>query len=105
LPVFSQGFQFGLAYTWGRTLGATGADGDFGRIDNLARFANYGTIAAIGRRHTIAANYIYDLSAMFGKHQIVHSLMDGWQIPGLTRFQSGAPFSVSTIGNQQLEGS
>ena len=61
----------------GRTLGATGADGDFGRVDNLTRFANYGTIAAIGRRRTIAANYICDLSAMFGKHEIVHSLMDG----------------------------
>lgn len=96
MPVFSHGFQFGLTYTCGRTLAATGADGDFGRIDNLTRFANYGTIAA---------NYIYDLSAMFGRHEIVHSLMDGWRIPGLTRFQSGAPFSVSTIGNQQLEGS
>ena len=63
---------------------------------NLTRFANYGTIAA---------NYIYDLSAMFGRHEIVHSLMDGWRIPGLTRFQSGAPFSVPNIGNQQLEGS
>src|SRR5260370_37193776 len=105
LPVFSHGFQFGLAYTCGRTLGATGADGDFGRIDNLTRFANYGTIAAIGRRHTIAANYIYDLSAMFGQHEVVHSLMDGWAVSGLTRFQSGAPFSVPNIGNQQLEGS
>jgi len=105
LPVFSHGFQFGLAYTCGRTLAATGADGDFGRIDNLTRFANYGTIAAIGRRRTIAANYIYDVSAMFGKHEIVHSLMDGWAVSGLTRFQSGAPFSVPNIGNQQLEGS
>jgi hypothetical protein len=42
---------------------------------------------------------------MFGKHEIVHSLMDGWQISGLTRFQSGAPFSVPNIGNQQREGS
>jgi hypothetical protein len=105
LPVFYHGFQFGLTYTCGRTLAATGADGDFGRIDNLTRFANYGPVAAIGRRHTFAANYIYDLSAMFGQHEIVDSLMDGWRIPGLTRFQSGAPFSVSTIGNQQLEDS
>jgi hypothetical protein len=42
---------------------------------------------------------------MFGKHEIVHSLMDGWAVSGLTRFQSGAPFSVPNIGNQQLEGS
>ena len=71
----------------------------------FTRFANYGTIGAIGRRHTIAANYIYDLSAMFGKHEIVHSLIDGWQISGLTCVQSGAPFSVPTSSNQQLEGS
>jgi hypothetical protein len=42
---------------------------------------------------------------MFGKHEIVHSLMDGWAVSGLTRFQSGAAFSVPNIGNQQLEGS
>jgi len=78
---------------------------------NLTRFANYGTIAAIGRRHTIAANYIYDLSAMFGRHEIVHSLMDGWRIPGLTRFQSGAPSasrlsvtSNSRARNRKLRG-
>jgi hypothetical protein len=106
---FSHGFQFGLAYTWGKALGVTGADGDFVRIDNLTRFANYGPIAAIDRRQTFAANYIYDLPAIFGKHKIAHSLLDGWQISGLTRFQSGAPysvgFSVPNIGNQQLTGS
>jgi hypothetical protein len=71
----------------------------------LTRFANYRTIAAIGRRRTIAANYICDPPAMFGKHEIVHSLMDGWAVSGLTRFQSGAPFSVPNIGNPQLESS
>ena len=88
-----------------RTPGATSAAGDFGRVDNLTRFANYRKIAAIGRRRTIAANYICDPPAMLGKHEIVHSLMDGWAVSGLTRFQSGAPFSVPNIGNQQLEGS
>lgn len=105
---FSHGFQFGLSYTWGKALGVTGGDGDYVRIDNLTRFANYGPIAAIDRRQTFAANYIYDLPSVF-KHGVAHSLFDGWQISGLTRFQTGAPFgvgfSIPNIANQNLTGS
>src|SRR5439155_9509450 len=72
------------------------------------RFANYGPIAAIDRRQTFAANYIYDLPAIF-KRGPAHTVLDGWQISGLTRFQSGAPygvgFSIPSIGNPQLTGS
>jgi len=106
---FSRGFQFGLAYTWGKALGVTGADGDFIRIDSLTRFANYGPITAIDRRQTFAANYIYDLPSVFTNHKAAHALLDGWQISGITRFQTGAPFgvgfSIPNIGNQQLTGS
>ncbi|HEV3198968.1 MAG TPA: hypothetical protein VGZ73_13720, partial [Bryobacteraceae bacterium] len=106
---FQHGFQFGLAYTWGKALGVTGADGDYVRIDSLTRFANYGPIAAIDRRQTFAANYIYDVPAMFKNRALAHKLLDGWQISGLTRFQTGAPygvgFSIPNIGNQQITGS
>jgi hypothetical protein len=106
---FSRGFQFGLAYTWGKALGVTGADGDFIRIDNLTRFANYGPVAAIDRRQTFAANYIYDVPSFFKNRKMAHAMLDGWQISGLTRFQTGAPysvgFSIPNIGNQQLTGS
>ena len=105
---FHRGFQFGLSYTYGKALGVTSADGDFVRIDNLTRFANYGPLS-FDRRHTFAANYIYDLPSLF-KHGIAHTFIDGWQISGLTRFQTGAPFSVGfslpgAYGNPQLTGS
>ena len=106
---FYRGFQFGLSYTYGKALGVTSADGDFVRIDNLTKFANYGPLS-FDRRHTFAASYIYEVPPLFKKHGIAHTFVDGWQISGLTRFQSGAPFSVgfgapSGYGNPQLTGS
>jgi len=105
---FSRGFAFGLAYTWAHALGVTTADGDFVRVDNLTRFANYGPLG-IDRRHTLAVNYIYELPSVFKSHAIAHSMFDGWQLSGLYRAQTGSPFgvgfSIPGVSNQNLTGS
>lgn len=105
---FSKGFLFGVSYTWGKALGVTSADGDFVRIDNLMRAGRYGPLS-FDRRHTFAANYIYDIPSFFKGHALAHAGLDGWQISGLTRFQTGAPFtpgiSINGYNNQTITGS
>lgn len=105
---FSHGFQFGLAYTWGKALGNAGGDGDYVRIDKGNNRKQYYGPLGFDRRHTFAANYIYEIPSFF-KGNLTHALLDGWQISGLTRFQSGSPFaagwSVPGYGNAQITGS
>lgn len=105
---FTNGLFFGFAYTFSKALGVTSGDGDFIRIDNLTRFANYGPLN-FDRRHTLAINYIYPFPSLFKSHAFAHTLLDGWQISGLTRLQTGAPyevsFSIPNYNNQNLTGS
>jgi hypothetical protein len=105
---YAKGLFLGVAYTYGKSLGVTTADTDFIRIDNLTRQQNYGPLG-IDRRHTLAIQYIYEVPAIFGKNGWAHSLLDGWQLSGVTRAQSGAPYevtaSVNNFGNQNITGS
>jgi hypothetical protein len=109
---FNNGVLLGVSYTLSKALGTTnGADGDFHRIDNLDKQANYGPLNQ-DRRHNFVANFVYEvpgLSSRFGRNAAAVALFDGWQISGIYRLLSGAPytpgFSISGIGNQNLTGS
>jgi hypothetical protein len=105
---YATGLFLGVAYTYGKALGVTTNDTDFIRIDNLNRQQNYGPLG-IDRRQTVAINYIYEVPGLFAKSSWLHSLLDGWQVAGVTRLQSGAPyevsFSVNGFNNQNITGS
>jgi hypothetical protein len=105
---FAKGLFFGAAYTWGKALGVTSDDRGFIRVDNLNRLQNYGPLS-IDRRHTLVVNYIYELPSAFASNKWLHTVVDGWQIAGLTTVQSGTPyeatFQVNGYGNQNITGS
>jgi hypothetical protein len=105
---YAKGLFLGVAYTYGKALGVTTNDTDFIRIDNLNRQQNYGPLG-IDRRNTLAINYVYEIPGLFAKNSWEHSLVDGWQVAGVTRLQSGAPyevsFSVQGFANQNITGS
>jgi len=104
---YARGLFLGVAYTYGKSLGITTNDTDFIRIDNLNRQQNYGPLG-FDRRHTVAIQYIYEIPGLFGKNSWLHSALDGWQISGVTRLQSGAPYEVtfsSNYQNQNITGS
>ena len=104
---YAKGLFLGVAYTYGKSLGITTNDTDFIRIDNLNRRQNYGPLG-FDRRHTVAIQYIYEIPGLFGKSSWLHSALDGWQLSGVTRLQSGAPYEVSFSSdyqNQNITGS
>jgi hypothetical protein len=104
---FKRGLFFGFNWTWSRALGTTSERGNYHRIDNLTRFANYGPLS-FDRQHTVNIYYTYDLPSIF-RAGLTHTLVDGWQVSGGTLFQSGGPqevkFSISGIGNENITGS
>ncbi|HEV2982923.1 MAG TPA: carboxypeptidase regulatory-like domain-containing protein [Vicinamibacterales bacterium] len=88
----SHNVQFGAAWTWSRALAYT--DGDQGTVaaNNPPQVWNYG-LAAYDRRHVLALNYLIALPSVgrFASHALARGFLDGWQIAGTTRFESGAP--------------
>ncbi len=109
---FLNGLLLGVSYTWSRALGSSaGGDGNFFRIDQFNRLSNYGLLS-VHRKHNLVVNYVYELpkiSRWMGGHSIARTALDNWQISGVYRYQSGAPyglgFSIPAIGNAQLTGS
>ncbi len=105
---YSNGLLLGMAYTWSKALTTSSGDGGFFRIDGNNRLANYG-LADFHRKHTLVVNYVYEIPGFFKNHALMHSVADGWQISGITTFQSGQPlspgYSIPSVGNANLTGS
>ena len=93
------GFQFGVAYTYSKTL-------DYGKDDDSSDVSlgrpykafNYGP-ADFDQTHIFTVNYIYDvpsLSPRLGNNRFVGAVFDHWQISGTTSYATGKPKTFGT---------
>jgi hypothetical protein len=103
---FARGVGFGVAYTYSESF-----DNSSGRRDipfNSLDDKNFWGHSVFDTRHIVGINWIYDLpykntKGLHGK------AFGGWQITGVTQFQSGTPFTIGTntdyagIGTQSFQ--
>jgi hypothetical protein len=89
-------FQYGIAYTWHKTLDYANDDSSDVSFPRPYKAFNYGP-ADHDQTHIFTANYIWDipgpgrrLDSRLGK-----ALFDNWQLSGTTSFVTGTPKSVS----------
>ncbi len=115
---FTKGLLLGVNYTWSKALGTGGNDlqgiNGFGapRIDNNERRANYAP-QDFDRRHNFNVNWVYELPK-FANGTAAGYLLNNWQISGIYRYQSGAPYNIgftipgisayTLTGTQTIEG-
>jgi hypothetical protein len=104
----SGGLQFGAAYTFGKSLGTAGADGDGISSYFSPRTRNYGPLT-FNRTQILSINYLYDLPRL-GKRlgwRPATWVLDNWQLSGITTFQTGAPYTpgFTTTNGEDLTGS
>lgn len=115
---FTKGLLLGASYTWSKALGTQAADlpgiNGFGapRIDNFQRQSNYGP-QDFDRRHVFSANWVYELPKATNNQSLGY-LANDWQLSGVYRYQTGAPYNLGLtinglsgyglIGSQQIEG-
>ncbi len=115
---FSKGLLLGVTYTWSKALGTQANDtssiNGFGapRIDNNQRRANYAP-QDFDRRHNFNVNWVYELPKATS-HRGLGYLANDWQISGIYRYQTGAPYNIGfnipglsgygVTGTQQIEG-
>jgi hypothetical protein len=98
------GLTFQGAYTWSHTI-------DFASGDNATYAYNpYDLSSSRGAagwdiRHIVMLNYIYDLPFLKNSsNAVVRHVVAGWQLSGITRFQTGPPTTVTYPGDNVGEG-
>jgi hypothetical protein len=95
------------AYTWSKTLTDTSGNGDGLDVgeDPFNRHYNYGP-ASFDRRSIFVTTYDYHLPFFRSLEGVGRALLDGWEVSGITRFQSGGYFTVianTAIGNRRAD--
>ena len=86
------GLSFGANYTFSKTLDSFGGGTP---QDSYHPKQDIG-LSSIHRAHILNFNYIYALP-LFAKspNELVRSVLGGWELSGVTSFQSGAPNTVT----------
>ncbi len=105
---FIKSLQFGVAYTWSKSMNYGDSDGAGVAMYRPIRVWNYGK-AGYDQTHMFVANYLWDLpraSKLANGNKLVGVLFDRWQISGVTTFASGFPSGTgfSTVDAVDLTG-
>jgi hypothetical protein len=91
---FNRGFGFGVAYTLSKSMDDGSAQRDI--IPNTYDAHNLWGQSDFDVRHIMVINYIYELPFFKAQNTLVGKVLGGWQISGITQFQTGTPNSVAT---------
>jgi len=92
----SRGLLFEGVYTWSRTI--TDAS-DFGEnAQNHYNLRAERGPASFDRTHMLILNYIYELPFLRDQARLAGKLFGGWQVSGITQFQSGTPRNLGLTG-------
>lgn len=105
---YARGLQFGLSYTYAKTLGVGSSDTESISPYFPSRQRNYGPLS-FDRSQTLVLNYSYDLPKLGAKLDFkpVAWVLDNWVVSGVTSFISGAPFTpgFTTTNSIDISGS
>src|SRR5262249_9203382 len=89
---FMGGQLLEVSYTWSRALQTLVGQDHFLRRQEQGP-TNY------DRTHVLTINYFYTLPFLRDRQDLAASILGGWQIGGLTTFETGAPFTVTLTGD------
>jgi hypothetical protein len=98
-------------YTWSKTMGIRDGQTDNGNgngmvVDVFNLQNNYGVLA-FDHTHIFNAGYVFQLpnpirgETLAGK--VARGFVNGWEVSGVTQFQSGAPIQPNTNGDLNVE--
>jgi Carboxypeptidase regulatory-like domain/TonB dependent receptor len=113
---FSSGLQFLASYTWSKSMdissergnGDRGGGFEGGNPRDLIGY--FHARSGFDIRHRFVVSYVYELP--FGKDKkflnalpsAANRIIGGWEVSGITQFQTGFPFSVLMSGDQNGDG-
>jgi hypothetical protein len=110
-----QGLSLQLSYTYSHAMdnGSGFEDSGFGGWHGVNPFPQYAKLnwsdSAFDARQRFVAGYTYETPSLHGDHRWANMLIGGWQISGITTFQTGFPitvqdgFDLTTLTDDYLE--
>jgi|CXWL01.1.fsa_nt_gi outer membrane receptor protein involved in Fe transport len=97
----ANGLQFGASYTRSQfksnndaSLGEAGTDGSSQRPQSMFDYEAEWSVSQFDVPNRFVVNYLYELPGP--KSGILKQILGGWQLSGITAFQSGRPFTIFT---------
>ena len=93
---FAQGFSWSVAYTLSKSMDNGSAQRDI--IPNTYNDAGMWGQSDFDVRHVFIMSYLYELPFFKGQNNVTGRLLGGWQLSGITQFQTGTTcgFGVGT---------
>ncbi|HEY8536316.1 MAG TPA: TonB-dependent receptor, partial [Vicinamibacterales bacterium] len=101
----TDGLQVNAHYTWSRTRDMANHSNAGGRIVNdYDIWSDYGP-AAWDVPHRLVLSYIYEIPFLRNHpNPVVRGVLGGWQVSGVSTFQSGFPLNVTIQGDRANTG-
>lgn len=90
---FTSGLQFGMSWTWSKTMDYNDNDTDSVSALVPARIWNYG-LASFDRTHVVTLNWLWDVPKTPWKVLPARIVLNDWTVSGIATFVSGAPLGV-----------
>ena len=92
-------FQYFIAYTFSKALGTSYENGEYDDLDPFdPRGRSYGVLA-YDRTHILNLSYNYQVPDLIHNGGVLGSLVNGWQVSGITTWASGVPLSIGFMGD------
>ena len=95
---FSQGLTLGVAYTWSKLLTTNPQDRSLGAYDAYNLKGDYG-LSTLNTPQILVLSYVYDLPFYKNERNLAGYMLGGWELSGITNFQSGQSVTVTQGGN------
>jgi len=90
---FADNLQFGVSYTWSKSLDYVSDDGNFVSTLVPVRIWNYG-LSSFDRSHVVKVNWLWDLPRWKSAPRFAGAVVNNWQMSGIFTLSSGAPLGV-----------
>jgi hypothetical protein len=95
---FSQGLTVAVAYTWSKLLTTNPQDRSLGVADAYDLKGSYG-LSTLNTPQILVVSYVYELPFYKHDNSLVGHVLGGWELSGITNFQSGQSTTVTQGGN------
>jgi hypothetical protein len=89
----AKGLNIGVAYTWSKNLTTNDEDRTNYATNTYNLKMDYGP-SSYSTPQIFVFNYVYDLPFYKGQQGVVGHVLGGWELSGITLFESGMPFTI-----------
>jgi outer membrane receptor protein involved in Fe transport len=92
---FVQGLALQASYTFSRSIDNVTTPRNSYADNRMER-----ALSGFDRTHVLVMSYVYEFPQFRGSNGFLRQVLGGWQLSGISRFESGTPFSITIPGDR-----